>query len=173
MRIACRLPGALLLAAALVPAAALAAPAPDAAQVATLARAIGRHAIRVQVGGERYEIDRAVIDTAGVSFDPATQSTRGRWRGGEKVPPPPLASPLAWAQVEQLDVPRSGFARGAAIGGLVAPITVAVWPHESDPEGWWSLLAIAAIVPGALAGGIVGAFHPTWKRAWPQGYIEP
>ena len=127
---------------------------------------VGRHELRMNLGGDAYLIQAARLDTAGIAFEAEQIAGVSRWQEGGKLAPAPLPSPVTWEQITSIERRDSGWRRGALIGLLVLPVAVYVAQSQDDTEGWAGVFAINSAPFGALAGGLIGALGSAWVPVW-------
>jgi len=137
---------------------------------------IGRHAIRLRVGEDRYEIRDARLEPSGIAFDagrlrtlPSSASAGIRDRGSQV---PPVSSPIAWDRINRIEVRVPSALRGATWGMILLPVALWLWAGTGVHTGGGSDLvslggAVLVGVPmGALVGAGAGALVHHSKLEW-------
>jgi len=163
------------------PSAAAVAQAPPSLPLGVLRDDIGRHEIRLRVGGDLYEIRDARLEPSGIAFDAGRlrtlssgASAGARDRGGRASP---ASSPIGWDRIDRVEARMPSTLRGAIWGMALLPtVLLAVRALEGADITDFGALggAAAAGVPiGAFVGGGVGAFVHHSKLEWDRSMSAP
>jgi len=110
----------------------LPAPEPRSGELDSLRTRTRGRAVTLRMGSDRFEIDRPGFAAAGVSFE--TSGARGvaTWVEGEKLRPRLPQSPIAWRQIDRIEVTHKIKGRAATAGAIIVPISYMLVRKVSD-----------------------------------------
>jgi len=127
---------------------------------------------RVAVEGHTLTLARPRVESAGIAFDKVEPPPRTSLFRSPKVFEPTPSNPIAWEQIERVDVEVSHRTRNVIIGALAGWLVGSVIgmattaAHYTDeypqPSGKAVLIGIGA---GATFGALVSA--PSWRQVYP------
>ncbi len=143
---------------------------PDAAQRASIERAVTGRYVRVTVNGHGFSLRNPPVAEVGLGAEDAEIEGYAVWVGDEEMRIAPPSLPLAWRIIERIEVQRSGTARAAWVGALIVPtvyVIIRQATHHSSHEDDNDFLVPLGLIPvGAGLGALWGAHHPRWESVW-------
>ncbi len=125
----------------------------------------GASSLRVAGPFGLAEIHGPELQTEGLQYSSAIPL---RLRPGAEIPPA-----IPWDEIREIQVARSAAGRGAAIGAMVATLTVVVLfasTEGASSQGYGLLDFSAALVTvgaGAGVGALIGSPIRRWERIFP------